>query len=427
MNAADRAYIALCRKLIEEQFRFDTSGGMLRQRDLEYLADNIEEKSGIKLSLSTLKRFWKKDYDQKPHPSTLEALVSVLGYKNWQEFKLKQSLPEVSAVVPTTNRSPLVQLKVVLPVAAALVIIIWLIAFRTKEPGPLKPVIKGPVVFTGNKTVTRGVPNTIIFNYDVSNVDADSFFFQQSWNELEKVKIDRASGVYTNIYYYPGFHKAKLRANDSIIRRFRAHITTDGWMPLLSYPFPENVPVYLRKEQAIRKGALHVTRDQLIDHGVSMDKEQMLSYYNVREFENTHSNHFSVESRIRYDSSNRMACPGFQLVVICEEHIFFVGMKGKGCESNIAVKMGEVVHQGSRNDLSALGTDLHTWQHLQLRVENKCATIYLNKKPVHSITFTKDFGKVVGLVFNFNGTGAIDDVTLKNGENKVVLADTFDK
>ena len=91
MDRTDQEYIARCKQLIGEKFHFGNGHGEVRQRDLEYLADSIEEKSGIKLSLSTLKRLWKKDYDSTPHPSTLQALVSILGYKDWQEFKLKET------------------------------------------------------------------------------------------------------------------------------------------------------------------------------------------------------------------------------------------------------------------------------------------------------------------------------------------------
>ena len=102
MNHSETEYIARCKQLIEEKFRFVNGNGSLRQRDLEYLADSIEEKSGVKLSLSTLKRLWKKDYDQTPHPSTLQALVSILGYKDWQEFKLKMA--PVPAPAPNASR-----------------------------------------------------------------------------------------------------------------------------------------------------------------------------------------------------------------------------------------------------------------------------------------------------------------------------------
>jgi len=424
MNHSEREYINLCKQLIEEKFHFENEGGTLRQRDLEYLADSIEEGSGIKLSLSTLKRVWKKDYDQTPHPSTLQAIVSVLGFKDWQEFKLK-STPEPSIVAPKKTPKVFLRRWMALPAIMAVALLFWLIAFRPRKQDKTKPMVKGPVTFTGNKTVSQGVPSTIVFNYDVSNVVADSFFFQQAWNEMEKVKIDPKGHYYSNIYYYPGFHKAKLIANDSIIKRFRVHITTDGWLPLVRYSRMDNMPLYVKKNNPVVNGALHITRGDLSASNVNMDKDLVLSYFNVREFENTNSDNFSLDTRIKSDSSNNQPCPGFELTIMCEEHIFFVDLTGKGCERNIAVKMGEVYHDGSNNDLSGLGRDLYDWQHLKIHVTHKQATIYLDDKPVHSITFKNDFGKVVGLNYNFTGTGAIDYVKLKNGEDKLVFDDEF--
>jgi hypothetical protein len=427
MNHSEREYIALCKQLIEKKLHFENDGETLRQRDLEYLADSIEEKSGIKLSLSTLKRLWKKDYDQTPHPSTLQALVSILGYKDWQAFKLQEtSIPSASFATQKKKHSLLFNRWMVLPVVCALAVLIWLIAFRSDESAKTKPVVRGVVIFTGNKTVSRGVPNTVIFNYDVSNVVADSFFFQQSWNQLEKVKLDPKGHHYSNIYYYPGFHKAKLIANDSILKRFNVHITTDGWMPLVRYSFMDNMPVYLKKNHLVINGVLHVLRNDLISSNVNVDKDFVLSYYNVREFENTYSDNFSLDTRILCDS-NTIICPGFELVVICEVNIFFVRMMGKGCERDIGIKMGEVFQEGINSDLSALGRDLHKWQRLQIQITGKHATIYLDEQPVYTITFKNDFGKVVGLVYNFTGTGAVDYVKLKNGENKLVYEDRFDK
>src|SRR5678815_5453301 len=174
----------------------------------------------------------------------------------------------------------------------------WLIAFRTGKQDKTKPLIKGPVTFTGSKTVSQGVPSTIVFNYDVSNVVADSFFFQQSWNEMEKVKIDPKEHYYSNIYYYPGFHRAKLIANDSVIKRFRVHITTNGWLPLVRYSAVDNLPIYIKKENPVISGALRVDRNDLKSSNVNMDKDFILSYFNVREFENTHSDNFSFDTKL---------------------------------------------------------------------------------------------------------------------------------
>jgi hypothetical protein len=321
MNHSESEYIALCKRLIEEKFQLQNVEGTLRQRDLEYLADSIEEKSGIKLSLSTLKRLWKKDYDQTPHPSTLQALVSVLGYKDWQDFKLRQESTSATHLIEQPKKHILFfRPWLLLPVMVSALALIWLIAFRPGKVGKTKPVIKGVVTFTGNKTVSHGVPSTIIFNYDVTHVEADSFFFQQAWNDLEKVRIDPRGHYYSNIYYYPGFHKAKLIANDSIIKRFRVHITTDGWLPLVRRAFTDNFPVYI-KTNPVTDGTLHITRKDLASADVNIDKDFLLSYFNVRDFEGTSSDNFSLDTRIKCDSTNATPCPAFQLTVICEEHI----------------------------------------------------------------------------------------------------------
>ena len=423
MNHAEKEYINQCKQLIEEKFQFQNEEGTLRQRDLEYLADSIEEKSGIKLSLSTLKRLWKRDYDQTPHPSTLQALVSILGYKDWQEFKLNANPP--TAIPAPKKKVPSFTRWMVLTAVMAIAVLFWLIAFRPGKLDKIEPLIRGPVTFTGNKTVSQGVPSTIVFNYDVSNVTADSFFFQQAWNNMEKMRIDPKDHYYSNIYYYPGFHKAKLIANDSIIKRFRVHITTNGWLPLVRYAVTDKMPVYIKKNNPVVNGALHIKQNDLRSCNVNMDKDFILSYYNVRDFEGTSSDNFSLDTKIICDSANN-PCPAFELVIICEEHIFFVDLTGKGCEHNIAIKMGEVYQNGSNADLSAFGRDLYNWQHLQIQINHKQATIYLDEKPVHAITFKNDFGKVVGLNYNFTGTGAIDYVKLKNGEGQLVYEDEFD-
>ena len=435
MKHPEKEYIEECKRLIEEKFHFihgsapDKNGnGSLRQRDLECLADSIEEHSGIKLSLSTLKRLWKKDYDQTPHPSTLDALISILGYKSWQDFKLSHDPSHEIAVAPQIRKTRRIFSPwAILPILLASAAIMWLIAFRSGKGDKIKPIIRGPIEFTGNKTVSQGVPNTVIFNYDLSHVEADSFFFQQSWNNMEKVRIDPKGHSYSNIYYYPGFHKAKLIANDSILKRFRVHITTDGWLPVIGYRSDgDNRPVYVKKNKAPGDSTFHINTDDLIVSKVDISKDFRLSYFNIREFENTRSDNFSIDTRVKCDSSNNTPCPGFEMVIMCEEHIFFVRMMQKGCERDIALKMGEVVLAGISTDLSAFGRNIYEWQNLKVDVVNKKATISIDGKSVYTVDFKNDLGKIVGLAYHFTGTAAVDYVRLKNGDGKLVYGEEFE-
>jgi hypothetical protein len=435
MINGEREYIILCKKMIEEKFHFGNGNaglpdgqGKVRQRDLEGLADTIEEKSGIKLSLSTLKRLWKEDFDQTPHPSTLQALVSILGYKDWQDFKMKESLLVKEELLPAQTkpksnavRWALLSLILIIPV------LIWVISFKPKTDSKKKPIIKGPVTFDGNKTVAQGVPSTIIFNYDVSNVEADSFFLQQSWNDQEKVRLDPKQHYYSSIYLFPGFHRAKLIANDSIIKRVKVHIMTDGWLPATRETFTDNRPVYLKKDNLVKNGSMHLVKDDLIASGVKVENNYILSYYNIRDFGNLSSDNFSVETKFRVDNNEKVVCPGFELVIATEENIFFVRLMGRGCERDAGIKMGENFREGLNSDLSVLGRNLHEWQNLKIKVINKTATVYFDDLLAYTLSFKQDFGKIVGLTYNFNSPGEVDYVRLRDPRNVIVYEDNFDK
>lgn len=54
----------------------------------EELSGLIVRKTGIRLSVSTLKRLWGKvEYFGKPQLHTLNALVRYIGYDNWSAFE----------------------------------------------------------------------------------------------------------------------------------------------------------------------------------------------------------------------------------------------------------------------------------------------------------------------------------------------------
>src|SRR5687768_8590072 len=102
--SSDKDYILLYRTLIEKKLMLGNGDGKLKQRELEYLGNLIEEKSKIKLSISTLKRLWRTDLNQLPHPSTLDALVSILDFSDWQDFKKQNATTAIPEFVqPRTD------------------------------------------------------------------------------------------------------------------------------------------------------------------------------------------------------------------------------------------------------------------------------------------------------------------------------------
>jgi hypothetical protein len=428
---SDRDYIILYRSLVEKKFLLGAGEGKLKQRDLEYLGQMIEEKSGVSLSISTLKRIWRNDLNQLPHATTLDALVSLLDLKDWQEFK-KINAPFLAKTSPMTlkeGRKSLPQLPIVVTGFATVLIgaLILLQGFNKKDNSV---IVRGEVGFTADKTISSGVPNTVMFHYDLSAVQADSFFIQQSWNPRDKVGIDPSNNYYSAIYYTPGFHFARIMANDSILKFTKVHIKSDGWLPLVKYDLRDKRHFYLDATAVRLGGVLKVDKPILQNASVDTGKDFVLRYYNVRDFDGITSNNFDLETRLRCEKLTgtempAIPCPQMEIMLITEENVFFVPITTKGCIGELELLVGDVYKGGRDNDLSAFGADPYLWQTLRIKNENKHTTIFLNGTAVHELEYTKDFGEIKGMIFTFTGPGAIDYVTVKNIEGQLVYQDEF--
>ncbi|MBA4054821.1 MAG: hypothetical protein C0490_08930, partial [Marivirga sp.] len=205
----------------------------LTQRDFDHIAEKIEAETGILISGLTIKRLLNGKFTRLPQVATLNAISKYLGHANWQEYKssaLKRELnPETSiehpiivneTESPVTTWSPKVITVVCLVFGA--ILIVGFIEF-SKTSQLLNP---DKAAFTARKNTRNDIPNTVVFNYNVDDVNADSFFIQQSWDPNRRVRIFKNKYILTDIYYEPGYHLAKLIANDSVIKVAEINIPT---------------------------------------------------------------------------------------------------------------------------------------------------------------------------------------------------------
>lgn len=407
----EQAYITLCRKQIEKKFAFGNGSGYT-QRDLELLAQHIEEKTNITLSLSTLKRLWKGHFKQSPQIATLNALAAVLDYKDWQEFKIQN--PPYRRT-PVSKRPWVFSFSLLLFIAATFFI---LRLFRDEVK------INGPVLFSAQKTVTTGIPNTVIFNYNLSHVKADSFYIQQSWNDFHKEMIDPNGKAHTSIYYESGYHRAKLYANDSLIAMQPVHILSQGWEPHIYYSYEDREPIHFKDDPFIESGQLHLSKALLHKRHVDLSRYFLTRISNVQDFQLS-SDNFSLSSRMKVDNLADKLCPWMSMIVVTEKHIFWVNLQNKGCEHHASLKIGEIVIQGEEHDLSALGVDIYDWQDVEMRIRDKLASISINGNEVFRQRFEEDFGNIMGLLYIFEGTGSLDHVQLEDIHGAMVFEDGF--
>ncbi len=415
-------YINHCKKRIEDELDWSHASTEWKQRDYLNLIELLEDKTGISLSLSTVKRIWQQNYNGTPHPSTLDALAQFLDYKDWLSFQEaeKLHLQSIAALpdplrqrVISRPRPQLFGIILVLTIGVA----IWYIL--TNQDNNSKGILlaKQTVPFTAQNSKTSGLPNTVIFNFDLSAVEADSFFIQQSWNPKNRERINRDDSVLTSIYYYPGVHTAKLIANDSIISETTVEVYSPKWIAAVRDGEKDLIPTYLSLPQSQKHPLLSISKSQLLAQHIEIQKGLILNYVLVDDFEEKVSgDDFTLSLKIKADSLMNLTCPIMGIVIIGKKETHAITLIEEGCVHRAFAKFSEVSSNGRNTDLSKLGIKPYEWQSLSIKVGEKQGLVFLQEDLVLDMTYQSSIGHIVGFNIYFTGLGQIDSLRLENNK-----------
>ena len=403
-------YIAKCRELIEKKLAWGKSD-IWQTQDFENLSEKIFEETKVMLSNSTLKRIWGKvRYESIPNMTTLNALAQFAGYENWRAFTATdfQSLNEKKdSTAKSTFQLPF---KIFLPVAG-FVLIIALIAFGLVKKQS-KPLNFKNVQFT-SKPVTSGLPNTVIFQYDASNSNADSVFIQQSWDSKKRYKVDKQLHEYTSTYYYPGYYRAKLILNDSIVKERDVYIETDGWVGIIER---NPIPIYLPK--SLFKKQLGLTQGDLSKLKIDVQKEPpVFTLIKVSKDLNLMSDNFSLQVQLQntYNESNAI-CQYTHVVIFGTKGIISIPLCKVGCVGEIGLMLGMNYINGKTNNLSSFGVDFSKDVKLTCETKNQFIKLSVNDKVAYTGDFKQNIGTLVGMQVEFNGVGTVKYFEVKKNK-----------
>lgn len=422
----DHELVKTCVNRIFKQLGFENTDH-LAQRDFEYFCNEIEAKTGILISLSTAKRLLNGQFSKLPQIATLNAIANYLGYDNWQKFKheIKASSHQGSRTIETAtvennvhNYHPVrFSKKKIATLTVVLLVMFFLIAFVNRSIGKKGSFKKA--TFSAKKITANNLPNTVVFNYNVDDIDADSFFIQQSWDKNRRVKVYKNQYAITDIYYEPGYHIAKLIADEKIIKTFDVSIPTDRWFFYAKAKAQPNTPEYINKSPASLSQSLSLTREDLKNNQVDVteEKEYIFSYFPSKLKIN--SEDFILTTKIKRTGVRNDRCPYIMLEVFCQKNFMFFKTMPPGCSGESIAQFGENFLSGKKNDLSSLGADPGQWLNFEWVVKKKEVEIFLNGKNVFQTSYNNPSGLITGLGFISNGLCEIDFVELKGSDGQL--------
>ncbi|MFN3851700.1 MAG: hypothetical protein ACK4NY_19845 [Spirosomataceae bacterium] len=409
----ERIYIEKCKELIEAQLTWGSSTNWQNQ-DFEELSEQIFEKTKVSLSSSTLKRIWGKvKYDGSPNLATLNALAQFAGFENWRELRRAEETPpkidrtDDEIIIKIKPKSVFKQFRWAFFAGSFLVLIGILWAFQQRE----KKLEYSNIHFT-SKPVTLGVPNTVVFEYNAADSNADSVFIQQSWDPKRRYKVDKNLHEYTSTYYTPGYFKAKLILNDSIVKEHDLFIESDGWLGTIDQ---EKIPIYIPQSQLKKGDVISITEADVAAQKIDLKAETVwVNLHNVSAKNVVSSDAFVFEAEIKNTyAKGEGVCQQSRIWLLGSDGIIAIPLSIKGCVGELSMTIADKQIEGKTQDLSAFGVDFSDWVKVKCIAQNQKIQVFINEKLAYQGDYKQNIGKIVGTRIRFMGAGEAKEVNLR--------------
>ncbi len=423
----NQSFISILTTEIEEVLQWGESADW-PDHQFELLSEKMLEVTGKKVSYTTLKRIWGRvSYKATPRQSTLDILAQFAGYQHWLAFKETQKNNTQQPVHSDLFRGfkqAFTRRRFLLVVKSSSVILLAIFLFYMLKQPNRKSFSEKDLVdvqFSVTK-IAKGIPNTVVFAYDLGDLKVDKIEIQQMWDERKRIEVEKGQSVATMTYYYPGYYIAKLVLNDQIVRTHDLYITTDGWLGTQG-SMGATKPRYFLDEQLRQNGLLRIDSAQL-NNSTTADKPEYLRFYYFSHFD-VSSESFVMKTGFRntYDDGQAI-CQNVMISIKGTQGAIGLPFTIPGCVGDIVLGLNGKIMRGSKHDLTGFGCDFSTLQHLMVRVENGKIAITLNANSIHENTIT-GFGKLIGITYSFLGSGEVDYVDFSTGEGKVFFEDNF--
>ena len=397
--------------------------------DFEKLSEQIVEKTGVSLSVSTLKRiFGKVNYKSEPSLTTLNALSQFLSYDDWRDFLTKnpenaaapapkQETPPThapSAAVPSWNRQRLVLLMLIL-VSLGIFSFFFLSSKPKYNPEDFR--------FSSKTMLTQGLPNSVVFDFDATKANAqDSVFITQSWDTRRKVWVNKNDKHHSSIYYYPGYFKAKLMIGKEIIKEHEIQIKTDGWLSLVEADWGKE-PLYFKQSEILKSQTVEVNKELLDKYNLTLHPTPpKIRFFNQKDIKGIMTDHFTFETELKSgDVDDANSCQKVAVLLQSKNDILIAPIVSKGCIGDISLAAYGQYVESKTADLSGFGCNPKEWTKLRIECRQGLMTLYVNNKKAYSTKISNQTTEIVGVQYRFNGAGAVRNTWLEGEKSKVVF------
>lgn len=416
---SESADLLRCKQLIEQKLDWGP-GDTWVSADFDQLQQRIIDETGVSLSVSTLRRIWGRvDYGHMPSTTTLNTLAQFAGFSDWRHLvRTQESATEPPVPVGPILVKPAKQVSSWPRVswiwgAVLLLTLLGIVAINQNH----RQLNTATYRFS-SQPLTRSIPNSVIFTYDVSASPTDLVSIQQSWDPSRRERVSRNGHVHTSVYYEPGFYRAKLVVGQQVVREHPLLIPTQGWMGMIA---TKPVPVYLKPAEFIDQQGMHLPSATIRAKNIPLQPEApLVKYFNVGNFKPVPVMDFAFSCQLKNEySEGSAACQRTWVELLTDDMPITIPLSTKGCVSELMLVDGTRSVLGKTTDLSGLGVDFTNWVTVTCHSDGRKLYYQVNGKLAYSAPLPAKPLTIIGIVYGFRGTGAVKAVRLRTRKGLV--------
>ncbi|QNN40402.1 hypothetical protein [Pedobacter roseus] len=398
-----------------------------RVSDYNRLSSQLGKQTKVYLSVNTLKRLFgqlKTPQRYFPQKATRDALAQFIGYRDWQEFELVNSVQpieakpepliaqpeeEIAPKAPKKNRRKYIYAGIV--AFLLLVLIGGFFILKSVQPASDTELIcENPF---GN------VPHTAVFKLKsklphIGNEEFKIDFMDEALQTPISGKKEIAK-----FFRNPGVVYATLLYHDKPIDTISVYMQTKGWVANSGNDTSRAFPIAGLK--ALNPKNIYVSKEQLDSAGLATNKPFLVGFSNIKP-SNISGDNFSFTCRVFSEQSRPgTQCVETTVIILGEKHRHLLTLNRSNCVAFSQYKFSETRVVGAEQFLGALAFDPTNGGDIEIRVVNKKASVMLNGKKVLATSYKKSIGKVMGIKILFSGIGKAVSPKLQDLSTKEVF------
>ena len=412
-------------------------------RDYILLSDLLYQKSGLKISKNTLKNLFKnagQEKDYFPQQATRDALCVFLGYANWSDFiRNHQDAAMKSRAGKGKMKMPgFPQIVVfILVLFTGFALLLWYSGKHKTDKNEYN------IVFDASPR-TGKAPHTVSFIYDISELPENGIFLDYHYEHhkagYQRKLLEKTSDTINHCFQIPGNYHVTLRTKDTVLSSIPIHVSSNGWICMVSDRYSEtmekNKTHRFPEFKHLVFNLYHIFKDTIKDEKLYIPPSTVeafginpifyfTEFRNIRDFECSGDD---CTLEIKFKNAHReggISCFDSQFILQGDSSYAKITLVEQGCYRYANAVIGKEVISGEDQDLSALQFDLSRWKIMRIETKNNQISFFMDDELFFQRPYNVPLRNIIGLVFTFKGSGAIDYVKLFDGNMDLVYMDDF--